>query len=140
MKKLTTLVVTAFGLGRIPFAPGTMGSLGALMLWAGAHYFYEGPCLILMLISGAAILNFTFVPVYLKHTNGKDPKEVVIDEVLGQFIALIPAGMNPLFIGLSFLFFRLFDIWKPWPICVIDRFGGTPLKNTFSLIFDDVGH
>ncbi|UNM06302.1 MAG: phosphatidylglycerophosphatase A [Holosporaceae bacterium] len=78
------------------------------------------------------------MPLYLKHTKKKDPKEVVIDEALGQWIALIGAGTNPLLILLAFLLFRFFDILKPWPICKIDALGGSQLKTRSALFFDDV--
>ena len=51
----------------------------------------------------------------------KDPGWIVIDEVAGQWLALLPAPLDPLFYALGFLLFRIFDIWKPWPIRWADR-------------------
>ncbi len=135
---ISKTIVTMFGLGLFPKAPGTMGSLGAVLIWALVHYLWATPLTAYALIGGAFILNFIFVPLYLKHTKKKDPQEVVIDEVLGQWIALIGTGSNPLFILLAFILFRAFDIFKPWPIHKIDALGGSHFKNTISVIFDDV--
>ena len=57
----------------------------------------------------------------LKRSSIKDPSFVVIDEVAGQWIALLPAGLDPVLFVAGFLAFRLFDIWKPWPVSWADR-------------------
>jgi phosphatidylglycerophosphatase A len=51
----------------------------------------------------------------------EDPGKIVIDEVAGQWLALLAAPLNPLSYALAFLLFRIFDVWKPWPVCWADR-------------------
>ena len=53
--------------------------------------------------------------------DGHDSKMIVIDEVAGQWIALLPAALNPALILIAFILFRFFDILKPWPISFIDK-------------------
>ncbi|PIW31259.1 MAG: phosphatidylglycerophosphatase A, partial [Rhodospirillales bacterium CG15_BIG_FIL_POST_REV_8_21_14_020_66_15] len=57
----------------------------------------------------------------LRRAEAKDPSFVVIDEVAGQWLALLPAGPDPVLFAAGFLAFRLFDIWKPWPASWADR-------------------
>ena len=139
IKKIATKgIVTFCGLGLSPVAPGTVGSLGAVILWIATHYAYPHILTGYYLILIGFGLNLIFVPKYLKNNTHKDPKEVVIDEVLGQWIALTSAGTNLLLVFISFALFRVFDILKPWPINKIDQLSGSTVKNTFSLVFDDV--
>ena len=58
---------------------------------------------------------------YLAHTRDPDPGAIVIDEVVGQLLAVAAAGLDPLAFGLGFVAFRFFDILKPWPIKAIER-------------------
>lgn len=106
----------AFGAGRSPRAPGTAGSLLAIIL---------APWIFLPLGLGWRIcaLVFIFITGSLaasraeKILGKKDPGEVVIDEVLGQWLTLLPlAGAGFATCVLAFALFRLFDILKPWPV------------------------
>ncbi|PCI56335.1 MAG: phosphatidylglycerophosphatase A [Alphaproteobacteria bacterium] len=109
-----------FGCGFINPAPGTWGSLGALPFG-----------IILYMVCGAyglAVAAFIITLVGLwsadkfdKAMDGHDSKMIVIDEVAGQWIALIPAALNPILILFAFILFRFFDILKPWPISFIDK-------------------
>jgi phosphatidylglycerophosphatase A len=117
MARLANLLATWFGCGRSPVAPGTVGSLAALAIAAVLHeYAGFAPWHFLIL---AAV--FTYPAIWsagaaARAQKVKDPGFVVIDEVLGQWIAL--AGARPLnwksYIA-AFVLFRLFDIWKPPP-------------------------
>lgn len=119
-----TITATWFGAGLLPKAPGTWGSAAALPLawiltgWGGWP-----------LLLAAAFLCF-FVgwwasAVYVRHTNAADPSEVVIDEVAGQWLVLAAAPLDPVCYLVGFALFRLFDVWKPWPVnWVDDRIGG----------------
>lgn len=109
-----------FGCGFINPAPGTWGSLGALP--SGIILYMVGGA------SGLAVAAFIITLIGLwsadkfdKAMDGHDSKMIVIDEVAGQWIALIPAALNPILILFAFLFFRFFDILKPWPISFIDK-------------------
>jgi len=118
----SSLLATWFGSGLLPWAPGTWGSLAALpfgLLAASAAVF---------------VLGLWAAQGYERVTAVKDPGAIVIDEVVGQWIALIPAGLNPLGVVLAFLFFRAFDIAKPWPVGWADR----QLKGAFGIMADDV--
>ncbi len=116
---LAVLLATWFGSGRLPGAPGTWGSLAALP-FGWVIIVRSGP----LGLAIATMLVF-FVGVvasghYAKLLGTKDPGSAVIDEVAGQWLALLPVAYfspsNWLFYGLAFIAFRLFDIWKPWPV------------------------
>ncbi len=109
-----------FGFGFLRPAPGTWGSLGALpfglliYIFGGINILYA--CIIIFTIIGLwAAAKFD------KAMNGHDSKMIVIDEVVGQWIALVPTALNPILIIVSFLFFRVFDILKPWPVSFFDK-------------------
>jgi phosphatidylglycerophosphatase A len=132
---MTTLILalaTGFYTGYLPKAPGTWGTLVALPL----H-------LLLIQLAppayAAALVAFLVLSILIAGTaekifDYKDPGAIVIDEIMGMLIALIGAPLNPLYWLLAFLLFRLFDIWKPFPIRWIDRRvqGGT------GIVLDDV--
>jgi len=179
------LIATWFGAGKIPFAPGTMGSLAAFPLFilshfllclakseSSFHYVYI-TFLVVLFIIGQWASN-----VYMKKTGRQDPGEVVIDEVVGQLIVWFVAfsifspflGIYDILYGsasersqtasveslleltsipaimagyiailppsylVGFLLFRLFDIWKPFPIRWCDK----NIKGGFGVMFDDV--
>jgi phosphatidylglycerophosphatase A len=80
-----------------------------------------------------------FIPLYLQeaYPGKKDPSEIVIDEVLGQLLALIVC-QTMLEMVAAFVLFRVFDIWKPWPVSWADQLGGTRAQETTGIILDDV--
>ncbi len=109
--------------GLSPKAPGTVGSFVALLLGMGLLQFLDITTLFLLslLISVIAVKQ---IDIYEKITNTHDGKEIVIDELAGMWIAMGVAGVsgeNWIMAILAFLFFRLFDIWKPSIIGKIDR-------------------
>lgn len=125
---------TWFGCGLAPKAPGTMGSLGALLVaWPLAFAAGVQPVWFLALalvILWPAIRSATAVA---EGTGLKDPQIVVIDEVVGQWITLAGATrLTPLSFLLAFLLFRGFDIWKPPPIRRIEQ-----LKGGTGIVLDD---
>lgn len=118
-----------FGAGLSPVAPGTAGSLaalpfGAAILWAGgaSGWLWLGLAVLLLLPLGAWAAAH-----YDRQTGGHDNAAIVVDEVAGQWIALLPAAPITVFAAawwhyaLAFGLFRLFDIVKPWPAGRIDR-------------------
>lgn len=119
----STLLSTWFWVGLIPKAPGTFGSLAALP-FAWVIQTYLGP---LALLAGALAvfgLGCWSSAHYIRDFTETDPGEVVIDEVAGQWIAclLLPPGMLWAWLA-AFVLFRIFDIFKPWPIYLLDRHG-----------------
>ena len=127
MKNAAETIATFFGIGRIPLLPGTAASLAALPL--GWGFSFLGPRTLAL-----AVLTVTFVGLwasnaYAKHVSVKDPSECVIDEVAGQWIALLPAAIeNAIYdwrpFVMAFFLFRLFDITKPWPLRDLEKLGG----------------
>jgi len=132
-KHPATWVATWGGTGLMQPAPGTWGTLGALPFG-----------IILMLIGGAPALIIASIICFplgiwaAKHfevmVREKDSGMIVIDEAVGLWIALIPALLTPLSIGLAFVLFRFFDIIKPFPIGWLDK----KYKGAFGVMIDDV--
>jgi phosphatidylglycerophosphatase A len=126
-------LATWFGLGLFKPGPGTWGTLGALPF--GIALIMYGNLQILL---AAILLTFLIGLWAAKHfeqmIREKDSGMVVIDEVVGMWIALIPATLSPLSIGTAFVLFRLFDILKPWPIGWLDR----KLRGPMGVMLDDV--
>lgn len=105
------------GIGFFPWAPGTMGSLLAALL--GAGLLWLSPFALAGGVLAAFLGGLWAVPL----AGGEaDPGWVVIDEFAGQWLTLLAlAAPSPPRVALGFALFRLFDIWKPWPIRVLDR-------------------
>jgi phosphatidylglycerophosphatase A len=126
-------IATGFGVGLSPKAPGTVGSLVALIPWwlwlrhmSALNY---GIVLVLAFVLGIWAGGWVIAKLRVE-----DPGVVVWDEFLGQWIALFAAPLGwPWMLG-GFALFRLFDIWKPWPVSWADR----KLHGGFGAMFDDV--
>jgi len=116
------LLATWFGAGYAPMAPGTFGSLFALPIgWAFAH---EGGVLALTLATvGISAIGVWAADAYMAEAGEHDPGPVVIDEVAGQWLSMLPmaAALTWQAMAIAFVLFRLFDIWKPWPISWADK-------------------
>lgn len=129
--------VTALGSGMMRPAPGTWGSL--LGLVAGYFMLKSGVDQIEMAawVIGVTILSTKLIGSIEAITGIHDAPEIVIDEVAGQWLALLPlVGMtgSPILFGLAFLLFRFFDILKPWPIGWLDRH----VEGGFGVMVDDL--
>jgi phosphatidylglycerophosphatase A len=129
LQKLATLIAVWFGAGYVPKGPGTAGSIAALICAA------PWPQHILWLALGSIIPAIWAADVHAKAKNSKDPQEVVVDEVIGQWIALAGAThlttITPWLI--AFALFRLFDIWKPFPVRHLEK-----LPGGIGIVMDDV--
>ena len=134
-----------FGLGKVPKIPGTFGSLATIVvLYLFFHIFNISSNIILIGLIIIFIYSFSAVALHIKNNENKDPKEVVIDEFIGQSIPIylyeISHGIekNPneaiIFYGICFVLFRYFDIMKPFPVSFFDK----NFKNSFGVIMDDV--
>jgi len=126
------LILSCFGIGFIPFAPGTFASLLMLLIFLAAHYFYpisviDGLVVVFMMIV-SSVLCLLFAGEAEKQHDAKDPGWIVIDEVAGQAVALLPAAVTSGKVLVSaiaaFVLFRLFDILKPPPIREIQQLDG----------------
>ena len=119
-KQPSTWVATWGGLGFLTPGRGTWGSLGALPFGIIA-YSIGGIYALGLLIVFIIYIGLWATRKFEASTGTHDSKMIVIDEVAGQLIALLPTLMNPLLIFLSFVLFRAFDIFKPGPIGTIDE-------------------
>lgn len=129
---------TFFGAGLGKPGPGTWGSVAAVLLWAGyAWAFHPGPqALLLALLIGVALAIVLGVPaatIAARESGREDPGFVVVDEVAGQWIALIGSHANWRDGLLALFLFRLFDITKPFPARQLEQ-----LPEGWGIVFDDV--
>lgn len=131
---MSRAIATVFGLGYLGPAPGTWASAVAIVLGLLIDRYLGFPALALATL-GAAALGFWAVSRALQGDPTADPPEFVVDEVAGQWLALLFSsaafwargweGFLPYPAPLAaFVFFRLFDVWKPWIIGRADRMGG----------------
>ena len=130
MKFLSNLISTFFYLGKLPKAPGTWGSLGALFLWSfiPESLQFRFTLLVITLIIGFIACEFS-----LQQIDDPDPSYIVIDEVVGLWIALLFVPKTIFFFLLGFVLFRLFDILKPFFIYSVQFF-----KGSLGVMLDDI--
>ena len=145
IKTINYLFVTCLGIGSFRFAPGTVTSLvTTIFLYSLFHIINLSTGIILLILLIVFMYSFYAVSEYIKYNENKDPKEVVIDEFIGQSIPIylyeIAHGSAKesheaaLFYLYIFILFRYFDIKKPFPINYFDK----NFKNSFGVILDDV--
>ena len=130
---LASLISTCFGLGYLPLAPGTWGSLLALPL---AWFILSQWAPYILLIIGFVLFfaGMLASEIHQKRNEDKDPSYIVIDELVGQLLVLSITPLDWIYFFTAFLLFRVFDIFKPWPISWADR----RIRNGFGIMFDDV--
>jgi phosphatidylglycerophosphatase A len=122
-----------FGSGLAPLAQGTFGSLAAILPWLLLRQL-SVPLNVLVIVMGFAI-GVWACDVAGRALGVDDHRSLVWDEFIGQWIALLPALLAPWWaVALGFVLFRLFDVWKPWPIRYLDKH----LKGGFGVMVDDV--
>jgi phosphatidylglycerophosphatase A len=114
---------TLFGLGRLGFAPGTLGSLVALPI-AWLVMRFGGMYVQLGVTAVVAIAAIWVSDAYARESGTEDPQDCIIDEVAGQMLACALAPLSLAGFALAFVLFRLFDISKLWPISAVERIGG----------------
>ena len=145
IKIFNSLFVTMFGLGKIKLFPGTFGSLvTVLFLYFLFHTLSISSNVVLAILIIMFIYSFPAISNYIQDKETKDPKEVIIDEFIGQSIPIylyeISHGTEKspdeaiIFYGIFFVLFRYFDIMKPFPVSFFDK----NFKNSFGVIMDDV--
>ena len=145
IKTFNYLFVTCFGIGSFRFAPGTIASfITTIFLFSLFHVIKLSNNTILIILLLIFVYSFYAVGEYIKDNENKDPKEVVIDEFIGQSIpiylyevahgAIKNSEEAALFYLYIFILFRYFDIKKPFPISYFDK----KFKNSFGVIIDDV--
>ena len=145
IKTFNYLFVTCFGIGSFRFAPGTITSfVTTILLFSLFHIINLPNNIIFIALLLIFFYSFYAVSEYIKDNTNKDPKEVVIDEFIGQSIPIYLYEMahgalkNPqesvLYYLYIFILFRFFDIKKPFPVSYLDK----KYKNSFGVILDDV--
>lgn len=132
VKKPAVLLACGLGSGLVPKAPGTFGTLAAIPL-----YLVLQPLSLLSYLVLTAV--FFVLGIWLCHQAIKifernDPSEVVWDEVVGYLVTMIAAPAGWPWIVLGFVLFRIFDIWKPWPVSVADQ----KLHGGLGIMLDDI--
>lgn len=126
-------IACGFGSGLAPVAQGTCGSLAAIIPWLALREL-SLPANIVVIVLGFA-LGVWACDKASRALGIDDHRALVWDEFIGQWIALLPALLAPWWaIVLGFALFRLFDVWKPWPIRVFDR----RLHGGLGVMVDDV--
>ena len=145
IKKFNSLFVTMFGLGKVKIIPGSFGSLvTVIILYILFHILEISSNLILLFLVIIFVYSFSAVANHIESNEDKDPKEIIIDEFIGQSIPIylyeISHGTEKspneaiIFYTICFLLFRFFDIKKPFPVNFFDK----NFKNSFGVIMDDV--
>ena len=132
-----TLAATFFGAGRLKPGPGTCGSLATVIVWALASSLIPPASRTWATIVAAAAVNFFGIPAATRVARAygsKDPQFVVIDEVAGQLVSLIAVPLAWKTFLAGFILFRVFDIWKPFPIRRLER-----LPEGTGIVVDDLG-
>ena len=143
--KFNFLFVTLFGIGKVSKIPGSIASLiTVVLLFFLFHVLNISPDIILTIIVIIFFVALYSVNIFIKNLENKDPKEIVIDEFIGQSIPLClyemahqgekESGEILTFYFIMFILFRIFDITKPYPVSYYD----TNFKNSFGVIMDDV--
>lgn len=130
MKFFSNLISTFFYLGRLPKAPGTWGSLGALFVWS---FIPETILFRLIVLIITIIVGFFACEIALNQADDSDPSYIVIDEVVGLWITLLFVPKTVFLFTLGFILFRVFDILKPSFIYSVQF-----LKGSLGVMLDDI--
>ena len=129
----SALIATWFGIGYLPFAPGTWGSVTALAIaWIVSSLF--GITSNLILISIIFFAGIWASGEFQKYTGVEDPSSVVVDEVVGQWLTVVFFPSQFIYYIIGFFLFRVFDIWKPWPVNWVDQ----KMKGGVGIMMDDI--
>ena len=139
------LFVTLFGIGKLKKIPGSFASLATtIFLFILFHILNFSPNIVLIGVIIVFLISLYAVNIFIKDMDNKDPKEVVIDEFIGQSIPIClyeiaHEGVKETnevltFYFIMFILFRIFDIAKPYPVSYYDK----NFKNSFGVVMDDV--
>ena len=135
MKQVALILATWFGCGYFPWGPGTAGSLAGLLIAIVVDFYLGGTRQFLFGITFMLFMPSVWAATRTAEVTGKkDPGLVVVDEVLGQWVTLLGASSYKVnSFAAAFVLFRLFDIWKPWPIRQLER-----LPGGYGIVADDL--
>ena len=131
--RLAEILATVFYLGRIPGAPGTWGSIAAVLVWL----ILPEQMLSVFIFSGIliflAVIGIWVSQLVESASGTTDPSEIIIDEWVGQWIALLALPQTWISAVIALVFFRIFDIAKPWPINNLQK-----LPSGWGIMVDDI--
>jgi len=140
-KKFNLLFVTFFYIGKIKYAPGTFASLVTCLVFLLLISIFSFPVIFLITLT---IFCYSFLAINnsFDEFRSEDPQEIIIDEVVGQMLPLLAMPIYETLYPLpkiyycvaAFLAFRLFDIWKPYPISYVDN----DVKGALGIMLDDI--
>ena len=130
MKTVVRLVSTFFYAGYAPMIPGTVGSLAGLLFYLMVSYSLTVTLVSLLILTAMALLVIRKAEELF---GKKDSRRIVIDEVIGMMITLLFIPLKPVLLVLGFVFFRIFDIAKPFPIKRIEK-----MESPWGVVLDDV--
>ena len=145
LNKINFLFVTLFGIGKLKKIPGSYASLATtIFLFILFHILNFSPNIVLIGVVIVFLISLYAVNIFIKDMDNKDPKEVVIDEFIGQSIPIClyeiahegPKETDQILTSyfIMFILFRIFDIVKPYPVSYYDK----NFKNSFGVVMDDV--
>ena len=145
MNKLNFLFITLFGIGKLKKIPGSYASLATtIFLFVLFHILNISPNVVLIGVIIIFFISLYAINIFIKDLDNKDPKEIFIDEFIGQSIpiCLYEIAHNGIketsevltFYFIMFILFRIFDITKPYPVNYYDK----NFKNSFGVMMDDV--
>ena len=143
--KFNSLFVTLFGIGRISKIPGSIASLVTIIFLFFIFQILDlAPDIVLICLIAIFFVSLYSINQFIKNKENKDPKEIVIDEFIGQSIPIClyeiahegSKETNEVltFYFIMFILFRIFDITKPYPVSYYDK----NFKNSFGVVMDDV--
>ena len=132
IEKFNKNLFTLFGIGKLP-APGTFSSVFTLLIYFILQKYFNNLTIIILLIF-VTLYSLIFLNKTIKNFKQKDPKEIVIDEYIGQMIPLIACGNNIYLILVAFISFRFFDITKIYPANIFDK----KIEGPLGVIGDDI--
>jgi len=143
IKKINILIITMFGIGNSRYAPGTVASFVTCLVYIFFYTFEINIIFLVFFLTITFVYSVYVIDVLIKNFSEIDAKEIVIDEFIGQSIPALTiyaflekSNLSHfiLYIMVSFILFRIFDILKPYPINRIDK----NMKNGFGVILDDI--
>jgi len=143
IKQINLLILTMLGLGNSKFAPGTIASFVTCIIYIWSYNLQVNILILILIVSIIFIYSVYSIDRYKNSFSDIDAKEIVIDEFIGQSIPILTIysfieknNLNHfiLYTFISFVLFRIFDIWKPYPIKNIDK----KMKNGFGVVLDDL--
>ena len=127
-------LATGFGIGLIPFAPGTWGSLLGILIYLALHALGLTSLWELLIILLFFFLALWACNVVLEKSDVHDPPALVIDETVAMMLLLVTIPITTVWVIVAFLTFRVLDIFKPWPISTVDA----KIKTGLGVMLDDL--